>query len=100
MMKQRSLLLTLSWLLAACAPAAVVTSTPLAAAPTFAPTLAPTMAVQPTPAVPPTAVEPTLAPSPVPATAMVIKDAFTPTDPTTVNLALGRPQFVEFYSQY
>jgi outer membrane biogenesis lipoprotein LolB len=33
-----------------------------------------------------------------PTTAPVIKTEFTPTDPTTVNLALGKPQFVEFFA--
>lgn len=77
MMKRLSLLLTLSWTLAACAPAAVAVPTPLAAAPS---TVAPTNATQSTATI-----------EPVSATAVVIKDEFTPTDPTMVNLALGRP---------
>lgn len=96
-MKLLTQMVILSWALAACAPAAIATPTPLAAVPTQAPTAAPVAtAIQPTTA----AMEPTLAPSPAPPTAVVIKDEFTPTDPTTVNLALGKPQFVEFYSQY
>ena len=33
-----------------------------------------------------------------PTTAPVIKTEFTPTDPATVNLAAGKPQFVEFFA--
>jgi len=38
------------------------------------------------------------APTVAPTSAPVIKTEFTPTDPTTVNLALGKPQFVEFFA--
>lgn len=34
----------------------------------------------------------------VSATAPAIKTEFTPTDPATVNLAAGKPQFVEFFA--
>jgi len=37
-------------------------------------------------------------PASAPTTAPVIKTEFTPTDPATVNLAAGKPQFVEFFA--
>ena len=72
---QRPFYLTLlvSLLLSACATAAPAATAPPLAAPTSAPAAAPT-------------------------SAPVIKTEFTPTDPTTVNLALGKPQFVEFFA--
>ena len=68
------LTLLVSLLLSACAA-----GTPAATAPTQAPPL-------------------THAPAAAPTSAPVIKTEFTPTDPTTVNLALGKPQFVEFFA--
>ncbi|MBM4422873.1 MAG: hypothetical protein FJ030_05705 [Chloroflexi bacterium] len=40
----------------------------------------------------------TQAPAPTAAPAVTIKTDFTPTDPSTVNLALGKPQLIEFYA--
>ncbi len=37
-------------------------------------------------------------PAVVPTVLPVIKTEFTPTDPATVNLAAGKPQFVEFFA--
>ena len=37
-------------------------------------------------------------PAVVPTASPVIKTEFTPTDPATVNLAAGKPQFVEFFA--
>jgi hypothetical protein len=71
---------------------------------TTLPTLAPTTAlaatvepggVQPTDVPAPTA-EPTAAPPT--ATAFVISEDFTPSDPATVNLAAGKLQLVEFFA--
>jgi hypothetical protein len=72
-----------------------------------APTTAPTEAVAqaaPTQAPPPTAA-PTIAPTDIPQpTAAVIQDTrpvvdgFKVSDPATVNLAAGAPQFVEFFA--
>jgi hypothetical protein len=36
--------------------------------------------------------------TPAPAPTVAVKTDFTPTDPTTVNLAAGKPQFVEFFA--
>jgi hypothetical protein len=77
--------LLLSLLLSACASAAP--------APTEAP------AVTQPPAAAPTSSEARAVPTDAPApTAPVVKTDFTPTDPATVNLAAGRPQFVEFFA--
>jgi len=69
------------------------------------PAAAPTQVAALTPAAPPAtstsgpAASPTqIAVESAPTSAPVIKTEFTPTDPTTVNLALGRPQFVEFFA--
>jgi len=78
---RRMLLLTalLSVILPACAaaspaPAAIAPQGPAPTQPASAPTEA------------------------VSATAPAIKTEFTPTDPATVNLAAGKPQFVEFFA--
>jgi hypothetical protein len=104
-------------LLAACGPQAAaptaVASTP-SLAPALVSTTAPTAAAaEPTvPGAEPAATEPVGAPgteaaptalaeptlAPPTATAFVISDEFTPTDPATVNLAAGQPQLVEFFA--
>jgi hypothetical protein len=104
--------LALAVVLVACSPA-VAEPTATLATPTLAPvivstirpTLAPTAVsdatVEPGEApatdIPaPTAVEPTIAPPT--ATAFVISEDFTPSDPASVNLAAGKPQLVEFFA--
>ena len=84
------LTLLVSVVLSACGTAAPPEATVPPAAAT-AQAAAPTQA----PATAPAVVE---APTAGPTTAPVVKTEFTPTDPTTVNLALGRPQFVEFFA--
>lgn len=39
-----------------------------------------------------------LSPTELPATAQVIDNEFHPSDPASVSLAIGRPQFVEFFA--
>lgn len=114
-MRQTISILTLAAvLLTACAPAATPTDGGVGLAPSLAPTIAPTEAgVGLAPTVPPapSAEPPTAAPAPTEAptvapqpTAMVIQDTrpmvdvFKVSDPTTVNLAAGAPQLVEFFA--
>lgn len=84
-----------AWLLAACASPAPAGSadTPggQAAAPTVA---APALTANPTLA--PTVVVPTAAPTAT--TAREVKTGFEATDPSTVQLAAGKPQLVEFFA--
>ncbi len=98
MKKTLLILLSLAILIPACG-ASATTSQP-AATPIQAQTVianeAPPAAVSE--AALPSAEAPTTAPTdPAPAP-IAIKTDFTPTDPSTVNLALGRPQLVEFYA--
>ena len=67
--------------LAACAPAATPTPAP---------------AAESTPAAPAPATAAASTPAPRPA----VRDEFVASDPAAVNLALGRPQFVEFFAFY
>lgn len=71
--------------LAACAPAA---------APSAAP---PTQAAEPPPVAAPTQAQ-ALAPPTAQAANPLPDDQFRPSDPAQVNLAAGRPQFVEFFA--
>ena len=96
MKKALLVLLSLAMLIPACG-ASVTTSRP-AATPTQAQTVitneAPPAAVSE--AALPSAEAPTTPPTdpaPIP-----IKTDFSPTDPSSVNLALGKPQLVEFYA--
>lgn len=114
MRKTISTLTLAAVLLAACAPAPTPADGGVGLAPSLAPTIAPTEAgvgFAPTLPPAPTAEPPTAAPAPTAAptaapqpTAMVIQDTrsvvdgFKVSDPTTVNLAAGAPQFVEFFA--
>ncbi|MBI5565936.1 MAG: hypothetical protein HY870_13660 [Chloroflexi bacterium] len=93
-MKRVGLVMIIGLMLAACAPAATV---PTASAPTNAPAVVPpTTAVKPTTAVAsPTAVS--AAPTDAP-TRKAVKAELEATDPGTVQLAAGKPQFVEFFA--
>ncbi len=99
MRKTLALITLLSILLSACgtatpAPGLPTPTTGLASAPpTSAPAESSSSGTGGSETLPTSA--PTAAP---PATAPAIKTDFTPTDPTTVNLAAGKPQFVEFFA--
>ena len=88
------LLLLLPILAAACAaPQPAANGEPLqAGAADTIPTLSPPSATDQT-----GATEPTLAPG-LPTATTAIKTEFAPSDPATVNLALGKPQLVEFFA--
>jgi hypothetical protein len=79
----------LTLLLTACAGASAPTAlTPTAAAPTAIPTL------EPPTVLPATEIPATSAPIAVPE----VKEEFVATDPSTVQLAAGQPQLVEFFA--
>ncbi|MBP7689309.1 MAG: hypothetical protein KA765_15440 [Thermoflexales bacterium] len=95
-MKRVGLLMMIGLILAACAPAASKPAAPPASAPTVgAPTNAPAVAQPATEVVPAEAAS--AAPTVVP-TRKPVKSELEATDPGTVQLAAGKPQFVEFFA--
>ncbi len=91
MKKTLALLAFLAVLFIACSPAAM----PTPAAEGGANASAPGQAQAPT-AIP--ATEVAAAPTATVAPVAQVKEAFVATDPTTVNLAAGKPQLVEFFA--
>lgn len=96
MRKMISVLLLLPTLAAACAPA--TNGAPFQAGATNATaTLSPPPTTDQTAATAPTLAPAVVAPG-LPTATAAIKTEFAPTDPATVNLALGKPQLVEFFA--
>lgn len=97
--KMISVLLLLPILAAACAaPQPVTNGAPFQAeADNATPTLSPPPATYQTAATAPTPAPTVVAPG-LPTATTAIKTEFAPTDPATVNLALGKPQLVEFFA--
>ena len=87
------LLMIASWLLAACAPAAMPQTEQLKAPEQAAATAAKPTAAQPTSQAAPTAIAATAAPTKKP-----VKTELEATDPATVQLAAGKPHLVEFFA--
>lgn len=95
-MRRIGWLMMLGLLLAACAPTVVAPTTAPVAPPTSnAPAAAPTSA--PATAEPTVEVQPTEAVEAAP-TPHAVKTELAATDPSTVQLAAGKPQLVEFFA--